>query len=233
MRLIQKILLTLGLVWMAGNALAVTPELGYEYQKISRPQQTDSGNKIEVIEFFAYYCPHCNALEPLLEQWLKKQGDNIVFRRIHVGGNEDLQFMQRLYFTLEAMGKVDDYHMKAFQAFHIDKNHLSNINDISNFVAKVGLDKQKFFDVYNSFSVQSKAQRATQMVSSYGIEGWPTFAVDGRYLTSPSMSVSRAAQRATEQEQNVEGLKMLDWMIAKVKSEKAVAAPAAKTTAKK
>src|SRR5689334_8763460 len=82
------------------------------------PPPADAGGKVEVIEFFAWYCPHCYAFEPALQAWVKRQGDRIVFKRVHVSRDAGVAPQQRLFFTLEAMGLLDQYHDKVFAAMH-------------------------------------------------------------------------------------------------------------------
>jgi len=123
-------LLGLGLLATGAGASPAAPQNGTEYRVLSRPQPTEAGKKIEVIEFFGYFCPHCNALEPQIEAWVKKQGDNISFKRVHVDFHE-LVTQQKLFFTLEAMGKVDEYQPKVFAAFHVDHNRLQTDDDMN------------------------------------------------------------------------------------------------------
>ncbi|MBC3863991.1 thiol:disulfide interchange protein DsbA/DsbL [Undibacterium jejuense] len=212
-------LLGLGLIATGAGASPAAPQNGTEYRVLSRPQGTDSGKKIEVIEFFGYFCPHCNALEPHIEAWVKKQGDNIVFKRIHVDFH-DLVTQQKLFFTLEAMGKVDEYQPKVFAAFHVDHNSLRTDDDVMRFVAKSGLDKQKFSEIYNSvFFTQSKLTRAKQLADAYQIDGVPTIAVDGRFVTSPAQAISTVG-RASEDAQNTAVLQVLDFLVAKAQKDK-------------
>lgn len=226
-RIFRCVLLLASMSLMAtAGASPTMPQAGVEYQVLKRPQPADGGKKIEVIEFFGYFCPHCNALEPLIAEWVKKQGDNIVFKRVHVNFH-GLVPQQKLYFTMEAMGKADEYHMKAFNAFHIDRNRLQSDAEVMEFVNKSGLDKQKFSDIYNSFSIQSKLNRAAQLSDAYQVDGVPFIAVDGRFTTSPVMSVTTIA-RVTEEEQNRSVLQVLDFLITKIQKERnAPAAPAA------
>lgn len=222
-------LAALSLMTAAASASSSAPQPGVEYQVLKRPQPVEGGKKIEVIEFFGYFCPHCYALEPLIAEWVKKQGDNISFKRIHVNFH-DLVPQQKLYFTMEAMGKADEYHMKAFTAFHVERNRLQTDADIMEFVSKSGLDKQKFSDIYNSFSITSKLSRATQLASAYQIDGVPSIAVDGRYVTSPVLAVTASTTRVTEEIQNRAVIQVLDSLIAKIQKEKN-GAPAAPTAA--
>ena len=71
----------LGLPGMAW-AQAKKPEDGVEYLTLGKPVNTDAPpGKIEVIEFFWYSCPHCNAFEPRLVQWTKQVPPDVFVRR--------------------------------------------------------------------------------------------------------------------------------------------------------
>ncbi|CAN5898603.1 thiol:disulfide interchange protein DsbA [soil metagenome] len=234
MRFFRQTLIVLGFGLMSLTASAAngTPENGKEYKLLERPQPVDSGKKIEVVEFFGYFCPHCNALEPLLADWVKKQGDNIIFKRVHVNFH-GLEPQQKLYYTLEAMGKIEEFHVKVFNAYHVDRNRLQSDADVMEFVTKSGIDKKKFLDVYNSFSIQSKLNRSSQLMTAFQIDSVPTIAIDGRYITSPAMAAAPLG-RVTEQVQNQSVLPVLDWLLARVQKEKnAPAAEPAKSATKK
>lgn len=199
-------------------AQAAQPEQGKEYKTLRQPQPTDTGKKIEVIEFFAYYCPHCYALEPILADWVKKQGDRIVYKRYHVM-NPGIESQFKLFNALESLGKVDEYQTKVFEAFHQQRNRLVTDEQVAEFVSKTKLDKATFFSAYNSFTVKMKLNRVQRVMADYEIESWPTIIVDGRLMTSPSMAVEGKG-RVTEQQQNEALLPVLDWLVAKAQKEK-------------
>lgn len=219
----------LGLVAASVCASPTAPKADVEYQVLKRPQPVDGGKKIEITEFFGYFCPHCYALEPLMAEWVKKQGDNIIFKRVHVNFH-DLTTQQKLYFTLEAMGKTEEYHMKAFNAFHIDRNHLQTDAQVMEFVNKSGLDKQKFSEIYNSaFFMQGKLNRAAQLANAYQIEAVPSITIDGRYVTSPVQAVA-SMTNVNEDIQNHALLQVMDYMVAKLQKEKGAQAAAPANT---
>jgi thiol:disulfide interchange protein DsbA len=224
MRLLRQLFLTLGFTLVAATAGASVsaPQNGVEFKILPHPQPTEPGKKVEVIEFFGYFCPHCNALDPLLADWLKKNGDNVNFKRVHVDFfSERTMPQQRLFATLDAMGKLEEDHSKVFYAYHVDHNQLATDADVIDFaVKKLGLDKQKFTDTYNSFSVRSKLTRSKQMQETFGIDGVPTFAVDGRIITSPSMVGQGMGRRVSEHEQNIAGLQVLDEIVAQQQKER-------------
>jgi len=223
----QFLMISLSFIAVAASAQNV-PRLGQEYTVLDRPQPVDSGKKVEITEFFGYFCGACNAFEPYLENWIKKQGDRIVVKRVHVKFSDAMIPHQKLYFALEAMGKVDEYQMKTFNAYHVDRNRLSNDAEVMKYVEKVGLDKKKFADIYNSFAIQSKLSRATQLMNDYKISGVPTVVIDGRFVVSPADLYAKSRNPSTNPADHA-GLKVMDWIVDKVYQEKnpAKAAPAA------
>ncbi|QDZ29984.1 thiol:disulfide interchange protein DsbA/DsbL [Noviherbaspirillum sp. UKPF54] len=224
--------LSLGLVAISASATPANPQNGVDYRTLNKPQQTESGKKIEITEFFWYSCPHCFAFEPDLEAWIKKQGDKIVFKRVPVAFRDTMIPEQKLFYALEAMGKAEEMQKRIFNTIHVQRQMLNTDAAIADYIAKQGIDKQKFLDLYNSFGVQSKVRRAAQLQQAYEIDGVPTIAVEGRFLTSPSI-VSASMGNASEPALAAGTLQVMDWLVAKVTKEKAPqAAPAAAAPAK-
>jgi thiol:disulfide interchange protein DsbA len=183
---------------LPGLALAqFKPEDGKQYHSLDKRVPADApAGKIEVIEFFWYSCPHCNAFEPRLAAWTKKLPPDVYFHRIPVAFRDDFVPQQRLYYTLETMGKVDELHAKVFDEIHNKRQPTNNEAAIVAFAEKNGLDAAKFKEIYNSFSVQAKARRAKQLQDLYEVQGVPSLGVAGRYITDGDMagSMDRALQ---------------------------------------
>ena len=172
---------------------------GTDYLMLDKPAPVDvPAGQIEVVEFFWYSCPHCNSFEPQLDAWSKKQGKDVVLKRTPIAFRPDFEPQQRLYYVLEAMGKVDELHKKVFYAVHVEKQALSTPDSIAAWAEKQGLDKAKFNELYNSFSVSTKTRKATQLQNAFQVDGVPALGIAGRYYTSGSMakSMERALQVA-------------------------------------
>ncbi|WLI89698.1 thiol:disulfide interchange protein DsbA/DsbL [Massilia sp. R2A-15] len=219
MRLIRTLLCAAALV-LAGFAAAAEPKNGADYLTLPEAQNTDAGNKVEVTEFFAYYCPHCNRFEPLISAWVKKQGANIVFKRVHVGGSGGIAAQQHLFYTLEALGMLDPYHQKAFDAMHIERLRLATDDAVFDWAAKAGIDRARFVEAWKSFGVQAKLRRANALMGAYRVNEWPLVAVDGRFITSPSIAGEADKSAQTEDAQQQAALKVMDYLVAKAKAEK-------------
>ena len=222
MRVIQKMLFALAVAGVATGAAASpdAPRAGAEYQTLPAVQETTPGAKVEVTEFFTYSCPHCNAFEPVLADWVRKNADKIVFKRVHVAFNRADVPLQRLYTTLEAMGLTEKYHAKAFAAEHVEKLHMHSDEAIFDWAAKNGIDRAKFIDTYRSFGMQARVNRSQSMAKAYMIDSWPTVAIAGRYLTSPFQASSTLQPPPNEGLQQQAALKVMDHLVAKAAAEK-------------
>ena len=176
---------------LAAQAQAQAFREGVDYLVLDKPAPTEApAGKVEVVEFFWYGCPHCNSFEPQLDAWLKTAPKNVAFRRVPVSFRPDFEPHQRLYYALEAMGKVDELHKKVFYTIHIERQPLNTAALVATWAEKQGLDKAKFVEMYNSFSVSTKVRKATQLQDSYKVDGVPSLGIAGRYYTSSEQAKS-------------------------------------------
>ena len=176
---------------MAAPALAQARQFkeGKDYVKLGKPAASEApAGKVEVIEFFWYSCGHCNAFEPTLEAWIKSAPKDLQIRRVPVAFNASFVPQQKLYYTLEGMGKLPDLHAKVFRAVHVERLPLNKDELIFDWVAKQGVDVPKFKEVYGSFTVANQVRKAVQLQDAYQVEGVPSMGVAGRYYTDGSMA---------------------------------------------
>jgi len=187
----------------AASALALpvaTPALaqarqfkeGKDYKRLDKPVAPDApAGKVDVIEFFWYSCPHCNAFEPTLDAWIKAAPKELSIRRVPVAFNASFIPQQKLYYTLEGMGKLEELHAKVFRAVHVEKQKLAKDDEIFAWIAKQqGVDAAKFKEIYASFTVSNQVRRASQLQDAYGVEGVPSMGVAGKYYTDGTMAGS-------------------------------------------
>ncbi|WP_198971350.1 thiol:disulfide interchange protein DsbA/DsbL [Xylophilus sp. ASV27] len=188
----------LPLAWTApARAQGAAPKAGKDYVVLKKPVAVDApAGKVEVVEFFWYNCPHCAAFEPAFERWAKAQPADVTIKRVPVFFRDDFLPQQKLFYALEALGKVPELHVKVFTAIHTERQQLNRDGQITDWVAKQGVDKAKFLEAYNSFSVAAKVKRAAQLQDQYQIEGVPALGIAGLYTTDGSMagSMDRALQ---------------------------------------
>ena len=174
----------------AGPAVAQNgaPAEGVQYTRVEPPVPPITAGKIEVIEFFSYACPHCNAFEPTVQAWSKKLPADVAFHRVPVPFLMGYENFMRTYYALETLGQVGAMQSKVFAAVHVEHARLDKPADFAALMAKNGIDSAKFLDVFNSFSVATSVTRAKKLVAAYKIDGVPTLAVQGHYTTSPGQA---------------------------------------------
>ena len=171
------------------EAYAANPTFvqGVNYVSISPAQPTDvKPGQIEVIEFFWYGCPHCFRVEPSLEAWLKSKPKDVVFRRIPgaMPGSEFYTDAQAFY-TAQVLGIGAKIHEPLFNAIHLKGNVAlaSDKGALRIFFGKYGVSAQDFDAAWDSFTVHTRMAEAAQVEGRYGINGVPTFVIDGKWMT--------------------------------------------------
>jgi len=179
----RSVIALLAFAMLAGTASAQLVE-GKNYLRLPNPQPVETGNKIEVVEFFSYGCPHCAALEPYLDKWLESLPQDVAFRRVPVMFHPDWLQLAKVYYTLDAMGQAAKLSPEVFKAIHQQNVNLADKNKFFEWAASKGLDKKKVEEVFSSFAIDGKVKRAMQLAQEYHIEGVPTVIVDGKFMTS-------------------------------------------------
>ena len=165
-------------------AAAQTPAPN-SYVTLGQTVPSDSVGKVEVLEFFAYSCPHCAAMEPIVASWAEGLDDNVVVKRVPVAFNAGMGDLQRSYFVFEALDRLD-LHPKLFQAIHQEKRPLFDKKALRKWAEEQGISNEDFDNTFDSFGVQTKANRANDLVRLYQIQGTPSLAIGGKYVTSPA-----------------------------------------------
>jgi protein dithiol oxidoreductase (disulfide-forming) len=182
------------LAWFAMSAAGAAELVeGKDYVRLKPPQPVETGKKIEVIEFFSYGCPHCNDFEPILDAWLAKLPPDVQFRRIPVVFQQRWEALAKIYYTLDAMGDEARLSPEVFKAIHGSGLPLYQDKAFFDWAAAHGLDRTKVAEVYSSFAVNSKFNRAKALAQAYNIQSVPTMVIDGKYVTSSDRVGTHAA----------------------------------------
>jgi thiol:disulfide interchange protein DsbA len=181
----------LAAIIFSGVVLAGDPAAeGTDFKRLQKPLAVETGKYIEVAEFFWYRCPHCNQLEPALKDWAKKLPADVKLRPVPAVFNEKWLPGAKIYYALQEMGMLDKLHGKVFEAFHKEGLNLNDDAQLMAWVKRQGLNETAFQSAYRSFSVQTRAMKGASSARAAGLEGVPALLVDGKYLTSVSMTLS-------------------------------------------
>ncbi len=199
---------------LAAGTLALAPavraqrriENGKDYRTLGQRAPVDApAGKIEVVEFFWYSCPHCNTFEPALEAWSRKLPADVVLRRVPVAFRDDFVPQQRLFYALEALGRMD-LHGKVFHAIHQERQPLNRDDTILAWAQRQGLDRARFQEAFTAFGTAGKVRRAIQLQDAYQVDGVPSLGVAGRFYTDGEMTGSMPV-----------ALQVVDYLLAEVR----------------
>lgn len=169
----------------AQETVRTRPNVDY---RLIEQQPVETGDKIEVIDFFWYGCPHCFNLQPALEGWIKRKPADVTLRRIPAILRDAWAPHVRIFYTLEALGELERLHQQVYHGYHVEELHMSKPDVMVQWAVRHGIDRQKWLKAYNSSETEQKVQQAKDLTRAYNVQGTPSLVVDGRYLTSSGMA---------------------------------------------
>ena len=161
------------------------------YETLTPAQPVQNSDKIEVIEFFWYGCPHCYSLEPSMVKWLETKPANVEFIRQPAVFSDLWGKHAKAFFTAEALGITEKVHADLFDAIQNKRQKLTSEDDLAKFFAAHGVKEEDFRAAFNSFLVDAKLRQAETMGPRYGITGVPTLVVNGKYRISANTAKSQ------------------------------------------
>jgi thiol:disulfide interchange protein DsbA len=181
--------LALACLAAVASAQEVRARQNLEYRLIA-PQPVETGERIEIIDFFWYGCPYCNELQPALDEWAKRKPADVTVRRIPVILRDTWAPHARIYYTLELLGEAERLHAQVYRSYHVEELHMSKPDVMEQWAVRNGIERRRWLDAYYSPEVDARIARAAQATKRYDVQGTPSLVVDGRYLTSSSMTAT-------------------------------------------
>ena len=187
MKFVKVLLAAMAIGVSAAPAIAQNLVEGKQFVRVQMPQPVEVAGKVEVLEFFWYGCPHCYDFEPLLKPWVKNLPADVHFKKVPAIFRPEWAAGARIFYTLDAMGLVDKHNDAVFVAVQKERINLFDERVLLDWVAKQGIDRQKFHDMYKSFGIDGKVRRAGEMTQEYGFGGVPAMVVGGKYMPAPGV----------------------------------------------
>lgn len=188
---------------------------GQHYKVLEQPVRTADPSKIEVAEVFSYHCGHCFSFEPMLQAWEKKMSPDTYLVQTHAMWNPQMEPLIRGYYTSVVLKIKDKTHMPVFNAIHLEHKNFNKAEDWAAFFTAYGIPAEKTLSTYKSFGVDSMIKQAEARARGYKVTGTPELVVDGKYHVSARLAGGQP-----------EMLKIVDFLVAKVRAERGLKAPA-------
>ena len=173
-----------GLLYSSGATEPGEITEGTHYRLIDDPQRRRPGNPIVITEFFSYGCVHCRNFEPLVSDWKRSLPDDVRFERAPVSFNAAWALLAQAYFALEASGGLEANHERIFRAIHDNGRQFLSVDDVADFVAGRGVERQAFLEAFNSAAVRRRQVGVNALARRFEVAATPTMVVAGRYAVT-------------------------------------------------
>ncbi len=178
---------------LVGGASAQEMMEGKQFVRVKNPLPLDKSKKIEVVEFFSYGCPHCADLEPEMQKWMKTVPNDVQFVRVPVMFQDRWVILAKVYYTLDALGEEKRLSPEVFAAIHKSGTNLASEKVFFDWAASKGLDRKKVEDMYGSFAISTKMNKAKSEAQQYNVQSVPMIVVDGKFVTATDKVGSHSA----------------------------------------
>ena len=211
-RVLVLMLLGLPLLACADDAVPAAPEYkeGVNYAVLEEPVRTRDASKIEVVEVFWYGCIHCSHFDPLVTNWKKTLSNDVDFWLSPAMWNQAMETHARIFYTADRLGIEPKVHTALFTALLEERKPMVEPQQIEDFFADFGVDRDKFRKIFNSFGVSSLVKQANARARGYRITGTPELVINGKYRIDAKMAGGQP-----------EMLKVADFLIAKERAARA------------
>jgi thiol:disulfide interchange protein DsbA len=178
--MMKRIMALLGALALSFSINAAEFTEGDYYKVLDLPK---SSTPI-VNEFFSFYCPHCNSLEPLIQGLKKTLPDDATFEKTHVsfmGGKMGLS-MSKAYATMVSLRIEDKMVPILFNQIHSMQKPPRNDQELRQIFIDAGIHADKFDGIYNSFVVHSMVNSFDKAFQDSGLTSVPSVVVNNKYF---------------------------------------------------
>lgn len=184
---------------------------GQHYTVLAQPIAQQQAGKVEVLEFFGYFCPHCAHLEPVLSEHVKTFKDDTYLRTEHVVWGPDIKPLARLAAAVEITGQKAAANTQIFKALVDDKINLADEAVLKGWLAEqTAFDGKQVLAAYESAESQARADQMEALTNAHQIASTPTVVVGGKYVVKFADWQS--------------GMQIIDQLVDKVREEQKTAA---------
>ncbi|OIQ25073.1 thiol:disulfide interchange protein DsbA/DsbL [uncultured Vibrio sp.] len=176
----KKLFALVATLMLSLTAHAAQFEEGTHYKVLD----LEPSKKPVVTEFFSFYCPHCNELEPVIEQLKEQLPEGVKLKKSHVsfmGGSMGMP-VSKAYAAMVTLKVEDKMVPVLFNRIHTMSKPPRNEAELKQIFVDEGVDAKKYDAHYNGFAVDSMVRRFDKSFQDSGLTGVPAVVVNNRYL---------------------------------------------------
>ncbi|PSJ80065.1 thiol:disulfide interchange protein DsbA/DsbL [Neisseria iguanae] len=191
---------------LAGWAQAATE--GTDYKVLVKPIAQVQADKVEVLEFFGYFCVHCYHLDPVLLKHSQSFAKDTYLRTEHVVWQPEMFGLARVAAAVNSSGLKYQANPAVFKAVYEQKINLADSATFKQWAAaQKSFNGRKLMAAYDSAVNQAQAKKMQDLTETYRIESTPMVIIGGKYEVLFNGDYQH-------------GMKTIDELIAKVRAER-------------
>jgi len=158
---------------------------GNQYVTLPAPYQRDStSGKVEVVEVFSYACIHCAEFSTYVDELRKSLPKGVEFKLVPAAFNDSWMPFARAYYASKKLGLLEQTHDVLFNAKFKEQYPINSMNEIADFYAQHGANREQFLKIANSPEVDAQIKKDFALIQAWGVDGTPTIVVDGKYRSA-------------------------------------------------
>ena len=147
-----------------------------------------SDGKATFVEFLDFECEACGAAYPAIEEMRKEYGDRITFVVRHFPLHRNSESAARAAEAAAEQGKFEEMYSRLFETQRSWGEKSTSQEDVFfGFAEELGLDMDRFRRVYEDPDVIAKVRRDKADGEAVGVDGTPTFFLNGEKLEVRSL----------------------------------------------
>src|SRR5207247_2005038 len=127
-------------------------------------------------------CPVCYETQPFLTRWLGRASEYVAIRRVPALSTEAWEPFAKLFYALETLGQADRLHWQVYDHFHFENVKLNDEKIMADWVARNGIERQRFVEVYGSSGVAARVAQARELLKAYDVRAGPVLGLCARRL---------------------------------------------------
>jgi thiol:disulfide interchange protein DsbA len=199
------------------SAPAVTAHFteGEEYVDLQLPAgQAAPTGPIEVVEVFSYGCPHCAHFAPYMDKLRAELPKDVEVRYMPAIFSEAWVPYARAFYAARQLGVLEQTHDEVFKAM-LEHYPLNSLEDLANFYARQGVDRQKFLAAANNAETTRQMTADQNAEMQWGVDLTPMLIVGRRANAdkdAPFIPLMRSAEIHSQEQLQQLGL----WMVRRV-----------------
>lgn len=146
--------------------------------------------KPQVMEFFSFWCPACNAVEPIVKQMQSRlEAEGVRFDKVHVNfmhfaTPETQEAATRAMMIGKVLKREGELNQAIFDRIHKQRGHIVSEQDLQAVFSASGVSTEEYGKMRDSFGVNSLTAKNNKWIDEYRSKltrGVPAFIVNGKY----------------------------------------------------